>query len=284
MNKLKNHYAAVETLLPKIAGEVNDVLYARDEKAKQRRARRAKQGLEEEEGTDEELQNTKEIVGEMTKKMEVAMRKGIDGKVVVEDMEDGIVYLRQNALRLTQAESQTQLTQRRQHGRRRGARRQAAGEEEEAEEDEDMEDEEYDSPGPTPLNMQGIEITGPSKLWKNRLREKKDKWEMASHTARYAENNSYIGFKQVVNDAQHPGGDVPLPHASTWFTERGEPAIGVTMVGGEGDEDDDLIMERGIISTKCPLTLQEFKDPVSSKKCPHSFEYVASIYTRGLLY
>ncbi|KAF2494774.1 hypothetical protein BU16DRAFT_462910 [Lophium mytilinum] len=270
--KLKGHYAKIETLIPKGAGEVNDVLYTRQEQATQRKARRARKGLDEED-TDEELEQMKETVDGMTKKMEAAMRKAIDGKVIVEDMEEGVQYLRQNALRLTQAESQTQLTQRSQH-RRQGRRSGRAGGSGEDDEDEDMEDEEeYDSPGPTPLNMEGIEITGPSKLFKNRLQEKKDRWQVASNSARYAENNSYIGFRQIVHDAQHPGGDILLPHASTWFTERGEPALGVTVGATAGDDDDDDVMiAKDSISTKCPLTLREFKDPVSSSKCPHSFE------------
>ncbi|KAF2804631.1 uncharacterized protein BDZ99DRAFT_451749 [Mytilinidion resinicola] len=270
--KLKAHYAKIETLIPKGAGEVNDVLYTRQEQATQRKARRARKGLEEE-GTDEELEETKETIEGMTRKMEAAMRKAIDGRVIVEDIEEGVQYLRQNALRLTQAESQTQLTQRSQQRRkgRRSGKVEGSGEDDEDEEMAD--DEEYDSPGPTPLNMEGIEITGPSKMFKNRLQEKKDKWQVASHSARYAENNSYIGFRQIVHDAQHPGGDILLPHASTWFTERGEPALGVTVGATAGeDDDDDVMIAKDTISTKCPLTLREFKDPVSSRKCPHSFE------------
>ena len=38
------------------------------------------------------------------------------------------------------------------------------------------------------------------------------------------------------------------------------------------DDDEDLIVASERISTKCPLTLLTMKDPVTSQKCPHSFE------------
>ncbi|KAI4719854.1 hypothetical protein E4T48_03862 [Aureobasidium sp. EXF-10727] len=38
------------------------------------------------------------------------------------------------------------------------------------------------------------------------------------------------------------------------------------------DESHGLSIARETVSTRCPLTLREFKDPVTSRKCPHSFE------------
>jgi SUMO ligase MMS21 Smc5/6 complex component len=38
------------------------------------------------------------------------------------------------------------------------------------------------------------------------------------------------------------------------------------------NDDDDIEIEGEHISLKCPLTLLPFTDPVTSKKCPHSFE------------
>ena len=42
--------------------------------------------------------------------------------------------------------------------------------------------------------------------------------------------------------------------------------------GEDEDSDDDIAIQRATISIKCPLTLREFEDPLSSKKCGHSFE------------
>lgn len=104
--------------------------------------------------------------------------------------------------------------------------------------------------------------------------------------SRYATHNNYIGFKRIVHDALHPGEDAPpVPHADTWFPEyphatgSDDPTARNTRnrsgAGGgpsADDSDDDIAIEREKTSLKCPITLLPFKDPVTSKKCPHSFE------------
>ena len=41
------------------------------------------------------------------------------------------------------------------------------------------------------------------------------------------------------------------------------------------DEEDDIAIARERISTRCPLTLREFEEPVTSRNCPHTFEKTA---------
>lgn len=41
------------------------------------------------------------------------------------------------------------------------------------------------------------------------------------------------------------------------------------------DDDDDLEVASERISLKCPVTLLPMRQPVSSRKCPHSFEQAA---------
>ena len=38
------------------------------------------------------------------------------------------------------------------------------------------------------------------------------------------------------------------------------------------EAEDDIAIARERISTRCPLTLREFDDPITSRKCPHTFE------------
>ena len=111
---------------------------------------------------------------------------------------------------------------------------------------------------------------------------------------RYASHNSYINFKRIVHDATHPGENPPpVPHPSTWFppSPPGSPLRGLSHHRDTGpsrrdransaadgaddgsDSDIEAVSER--ISIKCPLTLLPMKDPVTSKKCPHSFERAA---------
>lgn len=97
---------------------------------------------------------------------------------------------------------------------------------------------------------------------------------------RYAQNNDYIGFKKLVYDAQFPGDDAPpMPHASTWFSDQPSDSAdphthGAAAAAGSqaAGNDDDLAVASERISIKCPITLLPMKDPVTSTKCPHSFE------------
>ena len=95
----------------------------------------------------------------------------------------------------------------------------------------------------------------------------------------YAQNNDYVGFKKLVYDAQFPGDDAPpMPHSSTWFSDQslntsdsrtdGAAATGSQPAAG----DDELAVASERISIKCPITLLPMKNPVTSTKCPHSFE------------
>jgi hypothetical protein len=107
----------------------------------------------------------------------------------------------------------------------------------------------------------------------------------------------------MVHEAKHPGDDIPpVPHASTWFSHLEDPsrtgdASSSSAITATGDpthtspiprrtrrghqannrsaspaNSDEIAIERERISLKCPLTLLPFTDPVTSTKCPHSFE------------
>jgi SUMO ligase MMS21 Smc5/6 complex component len=137
--------------------------------------------------------------------------------------------------------------------------------------DEDESDEdEGPTPGPTPLGKERVELTGLSEMFEDKMEKEKIAYYSRSHKSRYAQDNDYIHFKKMVHDARYGDEGPPLPHADTWFTEQGIPALGVTET--QGDNDDDIIVDRANISIRCPLTFQQFKEPYSSKKCPHTFE------------
>ncbi|KAF2453774.1 zinc-finger of the MIZ type in Nse subunit-domain-containing protein [Lineolata rhizophorae] len=136
-------------------------------------------------------------------------------------------------------------------------------------------------PGMTPNNM-APEAISVAQFFKDCLGAEEADYQRLSRHARFASHNDYVNFRRVIWDSQHhigPDGEMAaMPPRSTWFRDRGSPAPGVTgsqQDGAEGhDEDDDMDIEvaRERISTKCPLTLQELVDPVTSRKCPHTFE------------
>lgn len=78
-----------------------------------------------------------------------------------------------------------------------------------------------------------------------------------------------------MHDARY-GDTIPLGHEDTWFTDAGEPALGVTQVVNE--DEDDIVIDREKVSTKCPITFQTLKEPYTSTKCggrgggQHTFE------------
>ncbi|KAF7590296.1 hypothetical protein BBP40_002989 [Aspergillus hancockii] len=111
------------------------------------------------------------------------------------------------------------------------------------------------------------------------LGEKNAQWDGLSLTQRYSSNNAYIGFYRIIHEAKHPGDDIPpLPHASTWFSHLEDPTAAApdrrtrNRRSPSPADSDEIAIESERISLKCPLTLLTFREPVTSTKCPHSFE------------
>ncbi|RJE23143.1 hypothetical protein PHISCL_04499 [Aspergillus sclerotialis] len=153
---------------------------------------------------------------------------------------------------------------------RRGNRRRASGREGE-EEEHDGEDEEPELGIP------------PSQQLMDTIAKSKSSWQSQSLTDRYSTNNTYIGFYRIVHDSKYADDEIPpLPHSSTWFSQyEDQPTLLHSYSTNQSTqpnnppappESEDFIIERERISLKCPLTLLPFSDPVTSTKCPHSFE------------
>lgn len=84
-----------------------------------------------------------------------------------------------------------------------------------------------------------------------------------------------------MHDALHPGeNQPPVPHANTWFPEdTANESAGArrrrnaTTDHTENDDDEDEIQMTGVtFNSKCPITLQTFKEPYSNSVCSHTFE------------
>lgn len=184
-------------------------------------------------------------VDSMTAQMDKDVRKMIDADNTIEDMQKTLQALVTDATNA--ATQRTQRTQR--------------------DDSEEYPDFDPTDPANTNSTQRPLAVTT---LFNDRLSRAKDRYQLQSQTERYSRNNLYVGFKGVVHDARYNGTDNVLPPAHLWFREE-QAAPGQTAVGAE-DSDDDLQIAKETISTKCPLTLQEFRDPVTSRKCPHSFE------------
>lgn len=275
---LKDHHTRAQTLISEAAASINDHLYEREEHVARRRKKWEKgQKLEEQEDMEKKLEELQAEVERVTGKLEERLRDSIDGLEAVARVEESLGWVRDNAGGLVEQEYNTQIAQSQaqsqsQSQQRRG--RDADGDEDMEAEDED--ENEQPTPGPTPLSQNRPALTGPSLLFKDRVQRKKEEYTSFSHTARYSKNNAYISFRGLIHDARHGESAPPLPHPDTWFTERGSPAPGITgriTAGGDADGDeDDIVVDRSTISTRCPITFLPLKDPYTSKKCPHTFE------------
>ena len=140
--------------------------------------------------------------------------------------------------------------------------------------DEDDEDEEEGS------ESQSQQQEGPSVFLQSRIAASATSYDSLSLGDKYASNNDYVGFRKVLHDAQHAGEEdnaPPMPHASTWFPSSpnttNDPHNATTTAADASDEEIQVASEKR--SIRCPITLRPMREPISSTKCPHSFEKAA---------
>jgi len=242
---------AANKALADCAGDINE-RYSdtknSHEKTKKRRARDAADGEDigpHNKEADEKLETLRVRVEGMTARMEKETRKAIDGYAHCNALNDAIAALQNTAYLAS-----TQATQ--------------------------APSSAITLPGSTlpPPGTAAPPSLAPALT--EALEKHTDKHTSIPLAKRYTTHNDYIGFKQVVHDALHDPevSSVPLPPPRTWFSaEEGAapPQPGVTAPGNE-DSDDDIAIDRERISTRCPITLREFEEPVKSTKCNHSFE------------
>ncbi|KAL2012203.1 hypothetical protein VTN00DRAFT_4921 [Thermoascus crustaceus] len=307
LRHLKAHLQHASEKLAETASEANErltdarVRYERQkERRQQKQERRRGEGEdgegEDDEGDDEEEEKQKlarmeERVNEVTGKLEETMRQVVDAEVKLDALTGVVGELGREA---DEANTQQGRRTRSGGGGRRRTRRRGEDEDEEDGSDQDYEEQEEEDDDEDGEGGRRRGEKPPSQKLEDKLAEQNAKWEGMSLTQRYTTNNAYIGFKRMVHDAQHPGDDIPpLPHASTWFSHLEDPASAnapsTSRATGSpparrtrnrnrsaspaaNDDDDDVAIARERISLRCPLTLQPFRDPVTSTKCPHSFE------------
>ncbi|KAJ4371674.1 hypothetical protein N0V86_008227 [Didymella sp. IMI 355093] len=275
LTSVKKHNKEAISTVRSTAEGVNDML-SEHQRYFDARSKKWDAGKKLDEKEDEEaiMTDLQQRVDDATAKLEESLRTVIDSSVAAQRIEDALEWLRQNAPRQIEEEYESQLTQR--ATQRRQTQNRAVSEAGSDHEDLD----EGPTPGPTPLDRSQLALTGSVEMFNDRMTREQNKYTSLSLTARYARHNEYRDFKRVVHDARH-GDAIPLGHEDTWFTDAGEPALGVTQVVNE--DEDDIVIDREKISTKCPITFQTLKDPVTSTKCGglgggrHTFEKSAII-------
>ncbi|KAK4989200.1 hypothetical protein LTR50_003414 [Elasticomyces elasticus] len=271
--KLEERLKNAVALVSNSAAEVNDRFFLTEQTARKRKARREQQEIEagsEDEQRQESLEKSRQEVDRMTTKLDESLRKVIDAQHYIASLETIVHSVAQQTtanttlvLQATQQRRMRDLTQ-------RGV-------------DQDSDEEQNSSFAPTATTMQSqVQTAPPIEAFREKMERERTRYQQHPLAVRYAQNNDYRQFKRLVNDAKYPEGNVTLPHENTWFNEGTVPAPGITAQGGgDADSDDDLAIMTEKISTKCPLTLQDFREPLTSRKCPHTFEKAAILEMIG---
>ncbi|KXL43278.1 hypothetical protein M433DRAFT_156164 [Acidomyces richmondensis BFW] len=247
------------------AGEINDRLHRGESLIK--RKRNTQDEDEPEAGRDNHQENTEfaDKVDRLTQRMDENMRKIIDSKYGLQSLRESVTSIVEEARANATTQDSTQHQQSQRRSRRIGSDGSTEGV-----------DEEYPDFQPTDPTSNFQVPQSVVNGFRKKMETERTRYQSHSLAARYSDNNDYVQFRRVVHDARHPDDDVPMPPAHEWFPEGGVPAPGITARAtsnhNEEDSGDDIAVQRERISTKCPLTLREFKDPLTSKKCPHSFE------------
>ncbi|KAI4730438.1 hypothetical protein E4T49_01796 [Aureobasidium sp. EXF-10728] len=251
----QNHQLLAEVIscLSEAAAETNEALSSKERALENARSKArnnddpstSQQRVQDMEAQFEELQAK---VDSMTAQMDKDVRKMIDADNNIEDMQHTLADLVKDV-----SNASTQRTQRTQRG---------------VEDDTDEEYPDFDPTDPTNATQRPLAV---AELFGDRVTRARSAFNNQSLTVRYSRNNHYVNFKRITHEARWQyEEDNAMPPAHLWFKED-RPEHGQTAPGAE-DSDDDLQIAKETISTRCPLTLREFEDPVTSRKCPHSFE------------
>lgn len=271
LKKLDDTIQEAQVYLSNSAAAINDGLTER-ERVTMKRREQATQDAEtgNSDELEQELEAARDKVDRMTQRMEESMRKMIDGRHSAQSISTALVSTADDARANASTQASTQTFQSQRPPRRPPGT--------EGEEDEDMNDADYQDFEPTDPTTNTQTRPSPLETFKSKVEDSKTRYQNYSFTERYANDNDYRNFRKVVHDAKYPDDEQPLPHHSEWFKEHDAPAPGITTRArevAEGEDDDDIAVSRARISTKCPLTLMEFQTPLTSTKCPHSFEATA---------
>jgi hypothetical protein len=218
--------------------DIHERLRTQRENLESQKARREEKGTdktEDEQRLEAHLADFEERANELTKSSEKAVRELIDRRAELED-EAGILG---ELYDTTNAEAHQQRQDQEQQG----------------EEDDRKE------------QLAASSVIG---IFKDLRVKKEAEYKSMSAHERYALNNDYAGFKKLWHDAVAGEEGPPLPDASRWFTQDGEPVMDGAAAGAA--DDDDIAVARETISINCPLTLQPMKDPYTNRNCKHTFE------------
>ena len=263
--KLAKYLKDASEQLAQTVDQLNEAGYYR--RIKYERQRKRRDGQEDgDNAADQEHEQFQKKVESLTNKMDMSIRAIVDDQVWLEDLPD---VIKETVNKAGQSSTQTQQSSFDPTPMRSG-RRTIADEDEDEEEEEDENNrilETQSAPHPS---------DAPHILLAAALQKQNKTWSTKTPTEKYAHHNFYTGFKRLLYDALHPGEEQPpMPDPGLWFAaEEGREVISSQRhrSGGSDSEGSDFEIASETTRIKCPITLLPFQDPVTSRKCKHSYE------------
>ena len=258
--RLRDRQRQAALTLGNVAGNVNDIAYGARKRHGNKLRQLEEEGEEEPEEELDDFNKYQDQVQEVTQKLDLGLRGIIDDIDWLANVPDALkaVAVRSGAIAEDTQRTQSTIPMTTQRSRRTV---------------EDEDEEMVDASGGDPASIQLDPENAPTALLQTAFQKHASAWNAKSLTEKYSETNEYRGFYKTVHDAKNQGDDdVPVPHHTTWFAGEEGRRIEPTTGASNDDEDEEIAVGRVVIRTKCPVTLQTFRDPVTSKKCPHSFE------------
>lgn len=284
--RLTQHLIQAAQQLEGVAAQLNERGVRHEAEYRKKRRRLGSSNDHEEGGqaeaeTEQEKADYEEFqiqVRELTKKLDNGVRAVVDDQVWADGLPETIREIarkaERSAVQAAAAQRQTQQESQRVNG------------EDDDEEGESLRNTATDDTTAYPP-APAMEET-PSSLLKSLLEEQSTTWSSKSLTERYSQHNTYVGFYRMLHDSRDPEGNgPPIPHHTLWFaneedvtnlvpggtqqtqrtTRRGAPTT-----AEDDSSDPEIQIAREKISIKCPITFLPFTQPLTSTKCPHSFD------------
>lgn len=262
--RLQARHRKAAQILVTVAGNVNDRAYDSRLRHGNKLRRLEAEGEQELEEELDEYDRFQEQVKDVTGRLDLCVRGVVDDIDWLASVPDALKAVAVRSGAVTEETQRTQNTIPMTTQRSRLAA------------DDGEEDTEMSEGTVQPATTQLDPSNAPTALLQSAFEKQTSTWNATSLTDKYAKSNHYRGFYTTIHDSMHQNGeDVPVPHETMWFAaEEGRVTETAVLLGAgnRADENDDLQVDHVVIRIKCPFTLQDFKDPVTSKKCPHSFE------------
>lgn len=262
--RLQKRQANAALILREVAGNVNDRAW--DARARHAKKLRRLEEAEEEEPEEEleEYNLYQDKVKNVTDRLDLGLRGIIDESDWLASVPDALkaVAVKSGAVAEETQRTENTIPMTTQRSRRTP--------------DDGEDDTEMSEENRRPTTTQLDPSDAPTALLRSAFEAQASIWDALSLTERYAKSNHYRDFYRTIHDSKHRDrDDVPVPHETMWFAAEEGRKTGAAVLAGTGsdnDEDDELQVGRVVIRIKCPITMKYFEEPVTSKKCPHSFE------------